>query len=494
LTNAVTWLLLRHEWRLTWRGVRFGRFGAPSIPALLLLCVGAQVVGLSLGWTIVKAHPPERVMLAGVSAALLFVAGLMLAQALGGVVEALFERRDLVWLLTTPAPFRRLVLIRIVALAAGVAWPWWLFAGSVANGLAVMGRPAALAAYPVIFAVALLAVGVAAVLAGGLVASAGVARARGVATALAMAVGATGFLAGQYQTVLSRAQQAAVWRWLQPTGQPGLPWWPARAALGDPSPLLAVAAIGFAAGVAAAWVVASRLLHTGAFEGAHRPATPASGPVRFRAGAQTVLFWTELRLLRRSLGLLGQAAYPLVYLVPVAVAGWRGGVEVTGSAPVFAAGGIASVLMATAVGADEAAELVHTAPVPGPLVLRAKVAAASTMVGAIMLAPVLAIGVWKPVLLPSMLLGGMAATVSGLLLGVWRPDQVRRVDLGSGQRAIRGVDFLQFCVNMAWAGAASLAVVAPAWTALPVGIAIILLWWGWPRRWKPWRRPQRQIV
>ncbi len=488
----MTWLLLRHEWRLTWRGVRFGRFGTPSIPVLLLLFAGAQMVGLSLGWTIVKAHPPERVMLAGASAGLIFLAVLMLAQALGSVVEALFERRDLVWLLTTPAPFRRLILMRIAALAAGVAWPWWLFAGAVANGLAVAGRPAALAAYPVIFAMALLAVAVAAMLAGGLVALAGVARARGYATALAMAVGATGFLAGQFQTILNRAQQVAVWRWLQPSGEPGLPWWPARAALGDPWPLTAIAAAGLAAGAAAAWLVVSRLLHMGAFEGARRRAAPAMAPVRFRAGTRTVLFWTELRLLRRSLGLLGQAAYPLVYLVPIAVAGWRGGVEVTGSAPVFAAGAIAAVLMATAVGADEAGELVQTAPVPVHLVVRAKLAAASTMVGAIMLPPVLAIGVWKPVLLPSMLVGGIAATFSGLLFGVWRPDQVRRVDLGSGQRAFRGVDFLQFCVNMAWAGAASLAVVAPAWAALPVGIAVVLVWWGWPRRWKPLQRQRRQ--
>jgi hypothetical protein len=236
----LTWLLLRHEWRLTWRGVRFGRFGAPSIPVLLLLFVGAQIVGLSLGWTIMKARTPEPVLLAGASAGLLFVAGLMLAQALGSVMEALFERQDLIWLLTTPAPFRRLVLVRIGALAAGVAWPWLLFAGAVANGLAVSGRPAALAAYAVIFAMGVFAVAAASVLAAGLVAVAGTARARGVATALAMAVGAAGFLAGQYQTVLTEAQRATLWQWLQPHGEPGLPWWPARAVFGDPVPLAAV--------------------------------------------------------------------------------------------------------------------------------------------------------------------------------------------------------------------------------------------------------------
>jgi hypothetical protein len=215
----------------------------------------------------------------------------------------------------------------------------------------------------------------------------------------------------------------------------------------------------------------------------------AAGPVRFRAGAAAVLFWTELRLLRRSLGLLGQAAYPLVYLVPIGVAGWRGGIEVTGAPPVFAAGAIASVLMASAIGADQAAELVLSAPIGPGVVLRAKVGAAATMVGAVMLAPVLAIGAWKPVLLPSMLLGCAGATVSGLLLGVWRPDQVRRLDLGSGQRAFRGVDFLQFCVNMAWAGAAALAVDAPRWVPAPVGVAAVLMLWACPavRRWKPWR-------
>jgi ABC-2 type transport system permease protein len=470
----LTWLLLRHEWRLTWRGVRFGRFGAPSIPVLLLIFAGSQIVGLSFGWTIMKARPSEPVLLAGASAVLAWLAGLMLAQALTSVVQALFERQDLVWLLTTPAPFRRLILLRIGALALGVAWPWMLFVGAIANGLAIMGRPGALAVYPVILALGILSVALASALATWLVPLA----------VLGMVVGALGFVAGQYQTVLTPAQQALVWHWLQPgcCAPPGLPWWPARAALGDPLPLAALVGLCLVGGVASAALVVPRLLRMGAFEPRIRRTVPAGGPVRFRAGVLTTLFWTELRLLRRSLGLLGQAAYPLVYLVPIAVAGWRGGVEVTGSAPVFAAGAIASVLMATAVGADEAAELVQTAPVANRSVLWAKVAAAAAMVGAIMLLPIIAIGVWKPALLPSILVGCAGSTVSGLLLGVWRPDQVRRIDLGSGQRAFRGVDFLQFCVNMAWAGAATLAIEAPRWTPAPIGIAILLLSWAGLRR------------
>ncbi len=479
----MTWLLLRHEWRLTWRGVRFGRFGVPSIPVVLLIVALAQVVGLSLGWTILKAAPSDAAILAGTSAALLFMAGLMLAQALGSTMEALFERRDLDWLLTTPAPFGRVILLRMLAVSVGVAWPWLLFAGAVANGLAVMGRPSSLAAYPVLLAMALAAVSAASLAATALVAVAGVAWARGIATTLAMAVGALGFLAGQYQTLLSPAQQAAAWAGLLPSDRaPAILWWPARAAFADPGPLLSVLVCSAGLGLLAARLVSRRLVRVGASAPAARRAVPAGGVVRFRAGARAVLFWTELRLLRRSTGLLGQAAYPLVYMIPVAVAAWRGGIEVTGSAPVFVAGSIASVLMATAVGADEAAELVQTAPVPTVLVMRAKILAASAMVAAILGGPVVAIGLWKPGLLPSMVAGCLCATLSGLLLGLWRPDQVRRLDLGSGQRAFRGVDFLQFCVSVAWSIAAALAVQAPQWAAVPAIVALALTLSGRPRR------------
>lgn len=267
----------------------------------------------------------------------------------------------------------------------------------------------------------------------------------------------------------------------------GAGWWPARALLGEPGPLLAVVLLGLGMAGAAAWGLERRFTRGAAVaEPSRAPRGAGQGAGgRFRRGTAGALLRKELRLLRRTPGLLGRAAYPLVYAVPAAAGLWQGSGAAAfwlGTASVFVAGSVARVLISAAAGADEAAELAATAPVRPGAVRAAKMAVAGLGAVAMMALPVAAAS-WRQPGLTGPLLGGVVGVVaSGLLLGVWRPALARRTDLGASRAGSAGAALLGAVIDGAWSGAAALAMRGNAWAALPAGLAAVMLACARPRR------------
>ena len=485
--GSVPWLL-RYEARLLWRRSNFASRKLSAGVLAAGIVVAAQLAGLGLAAWLRDGTAALADRLAAANAVLLVMGGLMLSQALDAALAALFEQRDLDWLLTSPMPLRRVLAVRMMAIAAAVAVPWLLLLGGVANAMAMAGQPGWLAAYPVVYALALLAAAAGAALAVGLVSVLGLRRARRAVGILGLGVGGVAFLASQSATMLPPALGTALWRALLPSccGMPdGLAWWPARALLGDAVPLMAVLLLGLAAAALAARALERRFA-AGAIlapprrgPSAARAAGRSMDAGRFRRGTFGTLLRKELRLLRRTPNLLSRAAYQLIYAVPMTAALWRDGGATAalglGAASVFVAGEAAHLLISAAANADEAAELAATAPVPPGAVQRAKMAAAGLGTAAILLLPVLAVAAWRPGLLPALAGGIACVTGSGLLIGVWRPVPVRRGDLGASRPRLGGNGWLGLLLSGLWAGAAWLAMDGNALAALPSAVAVAVL-------------------
>ena len=371
--------LLRHELRLQWRRMQGRRFG-PALAAVAVLFWAAMHAP---AWLI--AREVTRVQIsplteqAVTSAVLLLLTGVMLSQAVGGAIEALYERRDLDWLLTTPVPIRQMLAVRVLALAAGIVWPFLMLLGPVAHTMAYFGRPGLLFLYPVVAVLALAVSALGAMGAVGLVAVFGMKRARTVTGMLAFVMAGLVFLAVQVPRLVTPALQDLLMQRPVTEDAPGMAvlvaLWPARAVLGDVAALAQVMAAGLAIAVAVNWFV-GRLFLRGIITAESRTvARPARsqvllGPPRLRG--RRVLVRKEMRLLWRAPDLVGKVLGEVVILFPGLALLWGGGTSLAlGALPVFAAGGLARRLMLLSAG-DPAAELALSSPMAAGRVERAK--------------------------------------------------------------------------------------------------------------------------
>lgn len=487
--GSIRWLL-RHELRLVWRRHNFSKW---RVSAAVLIGVGAvlaQLVALGVVAAVAHLRLPLADELIGASLMLLVVGCLMLSGAFGGAVEALFERRDLDWLLTSPASFSRVLVARMFGIAAGVTWLWLLLLGPLANAMAVFGKPGALAFYPVLAALALLATATGTGLAVALAPVLGLRRTRAVATGLAVVTGAVPLLLSQANNIVPAATRVAFWRAVTPAygAMPnGVGWWPARALLGDPLPLAGAMLLGLGAALCCGAVLGRRFAAGALAQRTRRPSVRrARTGARFAAGTMRVLLLKELRLLRRAPGLIGQSAQQLVFLTPVAFTLWRDSgqsslVALT-TLPVVVAGELARLFISATISGDEAAELALTAPVDPRSPRLAKLVAAGAGVAAVFVPLLIGVAVWHPSLAPVILAGIVCVTVSGLLLGLWHPSPVRKLDLGGAKRGLSGMAVLGFAVSGAWAGATWLAATANSWAIVPACIAAALVTFARPAR------------
>ena len=163
--GSTLWLL-RHELRLTWRGLVRRRGGGARaggrfrtlwltafLPVLLLV-----VAGLPLGFALRHVQIPIMPLSAAIAAVVavaLFT--LMLSQTLSAAVDALYERADLDLLFSSPMKPRVVLTVRFLAVAVNVFALFGIISTPVLLPAAVMGHPGWLALEPVLFSIALAA-------------------------------------------------------------------------------------------------------------------------------------------------------------------------------------------------------------------------------------------------------------------------------------------------------------------------------------------------
>lgn len=487
----------RHEFRLAWRDWIAMMSGGRK----------TRAIGLILGGIVVYAvlHLVAAMIVAPVAAAgivpdkptLLMVSGIgllffsvMLSQALESITRVYYARADLELILSSPASSRRLFAVRSGATAlATIALSCLLFSPLV-NVLAFLAGPHWLLAYLVIPALSAFAVSIAITITLTLFRLVGARRTRLIAQIVAAIIGA-GFVIGiQAVAILSFDDfsryalfQSDALLFASP-GSESVFWWPARGAMGEAIPALAVFCLGalmLALTIFATAPSYERLaLSTTGLSHVKSLRRTRSGPFRQQTQRQA-LRHKEWRLLQRDPWLLSQTLMQLLYLVPPALLLWVNYGESINSyivvvpVIVMAAGQLAGGLAWLAISGEDAHELVATAPLHPRTILRAKVEAVLAII-AVALAPIiLLLGVlaWPMALITATFAAVSAASATAIQLWFRMPS--RRSMFRRRQVASRAATISEALASILWAGTGA-TLAAGSWLALlPALLALIVL-------------------
>lgn len=397
LAPGSTLWLLRHELRLQWRNTSnkvvasFGLLGALALMHLI-------AIPLSFLLPATK-HLPDSVVLALVTS-LLWLIGLgMCSRALIMLVQFLYERGDGDLLLTSPIPPRSVISARAWAIVVGLLYEFGGFLWPLVNVFAIMGHVRWLLAYAVLPCLALLATAVSLWLALGLFAWIGARRTRVLAQVVSALLGSSGLLLSQLPQLWAGEERSTliVELLLHLPEDDDAFWLPARAALGSSAwaagvaVALAITSFGLSVGTSGPRITRV-LLDARGLGTRGKKRVPRSTLPKFRTGVWRALITKELRLLARDAWLITQLFQQNLYLLPLFFGLWQSvarGVPFAWAGMVMASSTVAGALAWLAAAAEDAPELLLSAPLAPSTLKRAKLAAA--------LLPVLAT-VWIPVL------------------------------------------------------------------------------------------------
>ena len=491
--SSVPWLLT-HELRLYWRSVGGAR-------TWLLLLVGGVLwlAGHFAAWAIVSSWVAQGAELSpmawvygGVGTwALLTV---LLSTAIALSVTALFERGDMDLLLASPIPVETIFWVRGIGIAVASMVLWFLLLSPFAHVGLIAGRPTLLAVYPVLFSLGLLLTAIGMTLTLTLVHWLGARRARVVAQLLGALVGALFFLSTQLQNLLSDATRNALSQQLQRMVQPqglfapdSVLWYPFRALMGELLPAFWVCFLGigfFWLAVKVTGHVFVSGLQQAQGDGASTVVVSQGHRVKaFRKTFVMNVLVKEWKLIARDPNLIAQTLLQVLYLLPMFLAFARkDGITATlAPALVFVAAILAGSLCWLTVAAEDAPDLLGSAPVPLTQLRWYKVVAALVPVW-LLLSPMLLFASWHDprqllVLLPC-LTGG---TLSAGVVQIWFPRQGNRRDLKkrSGAGLVQGI--LELVSAAAWSATAYVAVKYPLWLLLTLSGALLGplgAWWS----------------
>jgi ABC-2 type transport system permease protein len=491
---SAAWLLA-HEMRLTWRGYRAGRAGKGpgAVIGLVLLfafaCVGGVTVALATHGHAVPIHP-LAVAIADLACAVVLT--LMLSQTLGASAEALYERGDLDLLFSSPIAPRKVLLVRALGVATGVATIFMVFIAPLLLPSVLYGHPGWLGVFGVLIALALTATALGLSLAMALFALIGPRRTRTVAQVLAALVGAAFFLASQYRTLMGGAATQNLYVDLTQAVQTGRlvppPYadLPLRAMLGEPLPLIGMLALGGGLFWLAAMALGRRFSDAAAaaqgasstrVRGRGKPAAP------FAAGAFRATIRKELRLIGRDATLLSQVLLRVLYLLPLALMLARSAKGVDAAAlaggagfVAFMAGQVAGSLAWITLSAEDTPDLLAVSPTPVSTLRRAKLTAAMIPVALLLALPIAALTVFQPLTgLITAIGAGLAAWCCGLI-NLWHQKPGKRADFRRRRGASWFATLAEIFIGGLIAGATTLMGMGlVVWGALPLIVAGALM-------------------
>ena len=496
---TLTWFA-RHELGLSWREFAVmmtagKRRHERLVGAVVLLIAGlAHFLAYALMAPLAEAGiRADRAALLLISASAFLSWTLMLSQAMESVTRAFYARSDMDLILSSPAPARRLFVIRMGSIALSTLALALLLAGPFINVLTVVEGPRWLAAYGVLAAMAAVSAALAILLTVALFRSLGPKRTRLIAQIVAAVVGAAFVIGIQAAAILTYGSYARVDLLLSPEFLAAVPaadslvWWPAQAAMGDLAKLPVVMALGFGALLLVVLLFSRRfgehvLAASSVSFGAKRQRQRAG----FRqASTKRALRRKEWTLLRRDPWLVSQSLMQILYLLPPALLLWRnfgdglGSLTILVPVLVMAAGQLAGGLAWLAVSGEDAPDLVATAPIPARSVILAKVEAVLGGIALITAPLVIGLALAAPLLGAIATLGIAAAAASATLIQIWFRAQAKRSAFRRRQTSSRIATFSEAFASISWAGAAGLAA-AGSWYALAaVALALLVLAASW---------------
>jgi ABC-2 type transport system permease protein len=486
----------QHEFRLTWRDwLSMMTGGKPGRERMLVVALVGFAAGLHvLAYTMVARHAgaglvSDKTTLVVVTGSGLLSWLLMLSQAMESVTRAFYARSDLDLILASPLAPRKVFSVRIAAIAISVIAMATLIAAPFINVLTVIGGARWLCAYGVTIAMGAAATALAVALTVALFRLIGPKSTRLIAQIAAAVIGA-GFVIGlqaaailSYGTMsrLALLQSDAVL--VRAPGFDSPLWWPARAILGDPVALAAVAGVGLALLGGAILLFAPRF-------GEH--AIAAAGVAQTRArqrrrgafrrtSAAHALRRKEWALLRRDPWLMSQTLMQILYLVPPALLLWlsiehgTGALIVVVPVLVMAAGQLAGGLAWLAVSGEDAPDLMASAPVPPGLMTRAKIEAVLGCIAFVFAPFVIVLAIASPSHALVTATGIVLSAVAASQIQLWFRAQAKRSQFRRRHTSSRIATFAEAFSSIAWAATTALAAAGSSAVLIAAAVAIIIL-------------------
>jgi ABC-2 type transport system permease protein len=488
----------RHEARLAWRDWVSHMTGG-SRRRVAVLVVGSIVFLLFMHMLALAmfarsdapARPDDISALAIATSAMALAWSGMVSQALVLVTRAFYARGELELVLTSPAVASRLFAVRIAAIMATLLSTTVVMAAPFINVLAWRRGSSWLWTYVVSGALAAIATAVAVLIVGALFRMTGARRTRSIAQVLAAVIG-VGFAIGvQFVAIISTgAMNLPNWALLErlaPDPQSAL-WRPARAASGEPVALGLFLAAGALAMFLAIRLFAPQFgklaIAAGSAPKGVRTNGATSARFQVRSPAQA-LRRKEWLLLLRDPWLISQTLMQLLYLIPVGFLLWQNfaeaGVVVTILVPmmIMVAGQIGGGLAWLALSAEDAPDLIASAPVPRHAVLRAKGEAVLGGV-AILLSPLLlGLAAASPLDALIAFCGVMICATSAAAIQYWFRIRTNRSQFRRRQTSSRLALYAEALVTTGWAGAGALAILGTWLAVAPALLVLFLLLGAW---------------
>jgi ABC-2 type transport system permease protein len=492
--GTIVWFA-RHEFRLAWRDwmamMTAGR--RARIRTLAVVFVILAVVMHAVAFVVVSRFAdstPDKTTLVVITGTVLMMWSLMLSHAMEQVARAFYARSDLELLLSSPADARTIFSVRLGAIAVSVMTTALVTAAPFINVLFATGGARWLGAYAAVLGIGAAAAAAATILTAAMFEMVGPKRTRLIAQIAAAVIGAGFVIALQFAVIASTGTMSRVALLasepivaMAPDGD-SIVWWPARAVLGDVHALaivlgaslvvlgasIAAVAPRFAACVTAAAGVANAAARTSRRETAFRTASPIA-----------TLRLKEWRLLARDPWLVSQTLMQLLYLLPPAFLLWRSFGDNSGAEVllvpvlVMAAGQLAGGLAWLAVSAEDAPDLITTAPLLPAQILRAKI---DTVMGAIavLFAPFLvALALISPFCAVVTAIGNALAAASSTHIQLCFRAQAKRSHFRRRQTSSRIATFAEAFVSIGWAAAAALAASGTFAAVMPAAMAVGVL-------------------
>ena len=419
---------------------------------------------------------------------------LMVSHALDSGTQAIFLRGDHDLLLSSPVPARRVFAIRALTIAVNVVTVYAVITLPLVVALLIFGQWRFLSVYPLLTALGLSAAAVGMTLCFALFGLIGPRRTRIVAQVLGACMGAVIFMITQSDKLFPPEWRAGLAEWFQATGSTGgiadpahVLWWPARALLGEAAPALAVFAAAAAALALVVWCFGERFAHNAVAAASMAPPAGAAakrnarGVVRVRGVAWTQLA-KEWRLLFRDPWLVSQSLMQTLYLAPIcfAFAGTGSRVSLLAPMTVVLAGNLASGLVWITLRAEDAPDLIASAPVSAFASGLSKLLAALLPVAAILALPLLALASQSGLAAWAAAGGSAAAACCAVLINFASSESGSRKDFAKRHKRSLLVSLAETGSHLAWSGMVALALDASRWAPLPglFAIGLVAAVWG----------------
>jgi ABC-2 type transport system permease protein len=485
----------QHEWRLAWRDwlsmITAGRRErlravAVGIVAFILFMhfVAYWMVGRYADAAI------DKQTLLAITVTVLLSWTLMISQAMESITRAFYARSDLDLILASPVNSDTLFGVRIVTIALATTMMALPLAAPFIDVLIARGGWRWLGAYGLIVAMGAAATALAVGLTVVLFRLLGAKRTRFVSQVVAAIIGAAFVIGLQVTAIMSYGTisrtallQSSTVLALAPDLR-SLAWWPARAALGEGIPLVAMlgtsptllaAAIAFVAPRFGKYAIAAAGIGQGHAVQARRNA------FRGRTTPRGALRRKEWILLRRDPWLMSQTLMQMLYLVPPALMLWRGfdrgngALQLVVPVLVMAAGQLAGGLAWLAISGEDAPDLVATAPVRRRFILRAKIEAVLGAV-AIIFAPLVAVlalaSPWHALIAGA---GIAVAAAAATAVQFWFRSQAKRSQFRRRQVSSRLATFAEAFSSISWAATAAVAAMSLWLAVAPAVMGLFVL-------------------